>query len=153
MCARLAALRRKGKDEGLTDDSEGDMPGVMEHVVHTHNTMNEMTWQRVQNWERLHPESRECKLNRFLGRPDELSPLARLRALINGQRPFDRHDWYVLRDGKEVRYVIDFYFAEERAGYPDVRRRFRTRRVSCASPLSPGSSFPPTPLPFIEAPR
>lgn len=23
--------------------------------------------------------------------------------------PFDRHDWIVDRDGKEVRYVIDFY--------------------------------------------
>ena len=24
--------------------------------------------------------------------------------------PFDRHDWYVDRNGKEVRYVIDYYF-------------------------------------------
>ena len=24
-------------------------------------------------------------------------------------RPFDRHDWIVNRDGKEVRYVIDYY--------------------------------------------
>lgn len=23
--------------------------------------------------------------------------------------PFDRHDWVVDRDGREVRYVIDFY--------------------------------------------
>jgi cytochrome c heme-lyase len=23
--------------------------------------------------------------------------------------PFDRHDWVVDRDGKDVRYVIDFY--------------------------------------------
>jgi cytochrome c heme-lyase len=122
-CTR-AALRRKGKDAGLTGDgTDGaeNVHDVMEHVVHTHNTMNEMTWERVKGWERLHPESGECKLNRFIGRPDELSPLARLRALVNGQRPFDRHDWFVVRDGKEVRYVIDFYFAEERAGYPDVR--------------------------------
>jgi Cytochrome c/c1 heme lyase len=121
---RNAALRRKGKDGGLSDDGASGTDSVhevMEHVVHTHNTMNEMTWHRVARWERLHPESSESKLNRFIGRPDELSPLARLRALVWGQRPFDRHDWFVLRDGKEVRYVIDFYFAEERAGYADVR--------------------------------
>ena len=23
--------------------------------------------------------------------------------------PFDRHDWIVERDGKDVRYVVDFY--------------------------------------------
>ena len=27
-------------------------------------------------------------------------------------RPFDRHDWYVNRCGKEVRYVIDYYSFE-----------------------------------------
>lgn len=25
------------------------------------------------------------------------------------ERPFDRHDWYVKRGNREVRYVIDFY--------------------------------------------
>lgn len=41
--------------------------------------------------------------------------------------PFDRHDWYVLReDGQEVRYVIDYYSgAPEPTGEPvfylDVR--------------------------------
>ena len=35
--------------------------------------------------------------------------------------PFDRHDWYVDRCGKEVRYVIDFYFNEDKAGTPEVR--------------------------------
>ena len=25
------------------------------------------------------------------------------------QLPFDRHDWIVDRNGKEVRYVIDYY--------------------------------------------
>jgi hypothetical protein len=35
--------------------------------------------------------------------------------------PFDRHDWYVDRCGKEVRYVIDFYFDEDKAGTREVR--------------------------------
>ena len=53
---------------------------------------------------------------RFLGRPHDLSPMARVRSLFYGDVPFDRHDWYVDRNGEEVRYVIDFYFDEEKAG-------------------------------------
>ena len=49
------------------------------------------------------------------------SPLARLQSLVGGQRPFDRHDWVVNRCGEEVRYVIDFYFNEDKAGTPEVR--------------------------------
>ena len=30
--------------------------------------------------------------------------------------PFDRHDWVVERDGKEVRYVIDFYHVPDKTG-------------------------------------
>lgn len=48
------------------------------------------------------------------------SPLARLHSWMGGQLPFDRHDWYVDRCGQEVRYVIDFYFHEEKAGTPEV---------------------------------
>lgn len=33
---------------------------------------------------------------------------------------FDRHDWYVDRCGTEVRYVIDFYFDESKAGTADA---------------------------------
>jgi hypothetical protein len=72
---------------------------------------------QVARWEALHRE--ECgspTLLRFRGRPDELSPLARLRAWLGGPLPFDRHDWYVDRCGREVRYVIDFYFDDDRAG-------------------------------------
>ena len=48
------------------------------------------------------------------------SPLARLHTWMGGQLPFDRHDWYVDRCGQEVRYVIDFYFHEDKAGTPEV---------------------------------
>jgi hypothetical protein len=60
--------------------------------------------------------------------PELHSPLARLRSWLGGPLPFDRHDWYVERCGREVRYVIDFYFDEARAGerYP---------------PLGPGACF------------
>jgi cytochrome c heme-lyase len=116
-----AALNRKGKSDGI--DGESSVSNIMEHVVHTHNSMNEATWDRVMRWEKLHPEAAgKVKLNRFIGRPDELSPLARLRTLLGMPKPFDRHDWYVLRnDEQEVRYVIDFYFDEAFAGQPEVR--------------------------------
>ena len=74
---------------------------------------------QVARWESLH--AGECggpALLRFRGRPDELSPLARLRGWAGGPLPFDRHDWYVDRCGREVRYVIDFYFDDAKAGAP-----------------------------------
>ena len=48
-------------------------------------------------WESLH--FNECgapTLLRFRGRPDELSPLARLSSWLGGPLPFDRHDWCAL---------------------------------------------------------
>ena len=108
------ALMRKGKGGDVEEDD-------MASVVATHNSLNEQTWRDVLRWESLHRE--ECprgpKLLRFQGRPDELSPLARLRAMLGGPEPFDRHDWWVERCGTEVRYVIDFYFKEENAGRAD----------------------------------
>lgn len=117
------ALRRKGKG---ADVSEQDM----ESVVSAHNAMNELTWRRVAAWERaLHREdSAPCggpRLARFLGRPHDLSPAARAEYWLSSKGkearlPFDRHDWYVDRCGKEVRYVIDFYFDESKAGTPQA---------------------------------
>lgn len=93
----------------------------MESVVAAHNTMNEITWKEVWTWELLHRDTcSHPSLLRFLGRPDDLSPLARIRSWFGGSLPFDRHDWYVDRCGKEVRYVIDFYFDEEKAGSADA---------------------------------
>lgn len=80
-------------------------------VVAIHNAVNERSWQEILKYERLHIE--ECatpKLIRFLGRPGDLSPKAKLLGWTTGRTlPFDRHDWHVDRCGKEVRYVVDFY--------------------------------------------
>jgi cytochrome c heme-lyase len=104
------ALVRKNKAD---DVEEADM----DSVVMVHNAMNEDTWRRVAQWEKLHEYTKgEPMLLRFRGRPDELSPLALARVMTGGARPFDRHDWYVDREGREVRYVIDYYFNEEKAG-------------------------------------
>lgn len=51
------------------------------------------------------------------------SPLARIRSWLTGEMPFDRHDWVVDRCGKDVRYVIDFYFYDDKAGTPQVSRQ------------------------------
>lgn len=110
----IAALKRKGKGD---DVSERDMDAV----VHAHNSMNEITWREVWAWEQLHRDAcGEPRLVRFLGRPHDLSPLARVYSWFGGPLPFDRHDWYVDRCGEEVRYVIDFYFDEDKAGSPDA---------------------------------
>ncbi|PJF19817.1 cytochrome c heme-lyase [Paramicrosporidium saccamoebae] len=95
------ALRRKGHTPQAED---------MEVIVTIHNMVNEQTWQKILCWERYYHPNADPKLSRFLGRPDQLSPRAWFRTWLLGYtRPFDRHDWYVEREGKEVRYVIDFY--------------------------------------------
>jgi cytochrome c heme-lyase len=100
------ALVRKNKTEGA---SEADI----ESVVAVHNNMNETTWKQVMIWESLMEENGvSSTLLRFLGRPDDLSPRAQLKALFGHPKPFDRHDWYVDRGGKEVRYIIDYYHDE-----------------------------------------
>mmetsp|Transcript_36390 Transcript_36390/g.34414 ORF Transcript_36390/g.34414 Transcript_36390/m.34414 type:complete len:249 (-) Transcript_36390:129-875(-) len=93
------AMKRKGYNP-----DEGDMPVILA----IHNIVNEQGWTKVKEWESL----RGCekpKLKQFLGRPKDISPKAYLLSLIGYSLPFDRHDWVVDRDGKDVRYVIDFY--------------------------------------------
>jgi cytochrome c heme-lyase len=83
--------------------------------------------------------SLEPRLTRFMGRPNDLTPKARMLSFMArlfpseypDNPPFDRHDWFVERrqpDGssKEVRYVIDYYSAPpdengEPVFYLDVR--------------------------------
>ena len=101
------ALNRKGKGEGVDEDD-------VETIVAIHNNMNERTWKQVMKWEKTFhcDECPDPKLLRFIGRPDELSPMAQFRKLVYGQEPFDRHDWTIDRCGKKVRYIIDYYHDE-----------------------------------------
>lgn len=48
------------------------------------------------------------------------SPRAALRRAFGDTTWFDRHDWWVDRCGTPVRYVIDFYFDEDKAGSIDA---------------------------------
>lgn len=105
------SLHRKGKL------NEGEEENV-DVIVHVHNLTNERTWAEVKAWEnQFHCDTcPDPKLLNFKGRPDDLSPAARWRMWMQGYpRPFDRHDWMVDRCGaKPVRYVIDYYFMEEK---------------------------------------
>jgi len=109
------ALRRKNKADDVDEDD-------VRAIVAIHNNMNEKTWERVRQWEAMHTECKEGpKLSRFMGRPNDLTPLAWIKASLYPPRdrkyPFDRHDWYVDRCGKEVRYVIDYYHEEEHSPF------------------------------------
>lgn len=82
---------------------------------------------------------KQPSLVRFMGRPDEPTPKARMLGFMawmwpakyTAEPPFDRHDWFIRRhapDGseREVRYVIDYYSAPpeptgEPVFYLDVR--------------------------------
>ncbi|GAC96543.1 hypothetical protein PHSY_004123 [Pseudozyma hubeiensis SY62] len=93
----------------------------VETMVLVHNFLNEQAWLEVLEWEKLAgADSSRAELARFQGKPGTLTPKARLFGWMasimpntfSSEPPFDRHDWIVRRpdqDGKEVRYVIDYY--------------------------------------------
>ncbi|KAN0061643.1 holocytochrome c synthase [Thecaphora frezii] len=93
----------------------------VETMVLIHNFLNEEAWKQVLEWEKLAgADASRCELARFQGKPGTVSPKARVFGLLgqlmpsrfSSEPPFDRHDWIVKRpdqDGKEVRYVIDYY--------------------------------------------
>ncbi|KAH3664360.1 hypothetical protein WICMUC_005745 [Wickerhamomyces mucosus] len=114
------AMLRKGKAEDIPEDA-------VESMVDVHNFLNEGAWQEILQWEKSYIEISkiEPRLIQFTGRPDDLSPKARLYLQLskifpetfNTEPPFDRHDWYVLRSSangnknewEKIRYIIDYY--------------------------------------------
>ncbi|KAF4610888.1 hypothetical protein D9613_007021 [Agrocybe pediades] len=93
----------------------------VETMVEIHNFLNEEAWEEVLKWERRRNPDDDIQLARFMGKPGQLSPKARLYMFagwllpsrFNTEPPFDRHDWIIRRPktGEEVRYVIDYYSA------------------------------------------
>ena len=112
------ALKRKGKGD---DVSESDA----ETLVAIHNNMNEVTWNKLLEWEQWHVtrgevEGDQPKLLRFMGRPFDLTPKAQIKSWLGFGIPFDRHDWTVSRgNGVLQRYVIDYYY-DDGQGDDDV---------------------------------
>ena len=107
----------------------------MKTVVPLHNTVNEVAWRYIQNWERGQGGD-ACggiKLTSFKGDAKKITPRAWLGHYVFGKDlPFDRHDWVVNRCGKEVEYVIDFYTTpvqkegEEPKFFMDVRPKLNS---------------------------
>lgn len=138
-----AMLRKGHTDTDVT---------AVESMVAIHNFLNEGAWAEILEWERrfqrgllqgakLSARGEDGsvsgamlgtewpdedlpvpKLSRFMGRPGELTPKAKLLQILSKawparygtEPPFDRHDWFVQRcdkEGacKELRYVIDYY--------------------------------------------
>jgi cytochrome c heme-lyase len=86
-------MRRKG-----WDPQAEDMPAILA----IHNAVNERGWSQVVEWETALHGNADVKLVRFAGRPNDLSPKARVRNWFGSALPFDRHDWIVTRGDKEV---------------------------------------------------
>ncbi|KIK98825.1 hypothetical protein PAXRUDRAFT_631571 [Paxillus rubicundulus Ve08.2h10] len=115
----FAAMARKNHNPKAAD---------MKSIVPIHNAVNERAWSEVLRWEagRGGENCGGVKLVNFKGRPNDISPKARLMTLLGYTAPFDRHDWVVDRCGTRVRYVIDFYTGRGAASsdvsfYLDVR--------------------------------
>lgn len=98
----------------------------MEAVVPIHNSVNELAWRNIMNWERSYLEEMKAKcggisLMSFKGDLKKLTPRAWFKSNVLGyEKPFDRHDWTVDRCGVQVPYVIDFYSASNGV-FVDVR--------------------------------
>lgn len=141
------AMVRKGKLDSSEVGPEAVDAAAVESMVEVHNFLNESCWYEVLAWEKPHTEEShvEPKLLRFMGKPGVLSPRARMQHWLSyvlpgrydGELPFDRHDWVILRGDpssrdkdypgyRRVRYVLDFYGGpDDERGYPtfsvDVR--------------------------------
>ncbi|KAK5030847.1 holocytochrome c synthase, partial [Cryomyces antarcticus] len=127
------ALLKKGYDDTPAEH--------VESMVAVHNFLNEGAWAEIVEWERRFSgglmkgwqlskkgeeaaaaasardrQTQDPKLVRFMGRPDEMTPKAKMLQVMswiypagfNNEPPFDRHDWFVQRqkpggEQKEVR--------------------------------------------------
>lgn len=121
------AMRRKGKLEespttGSVVGEDRDLEEEAHSIISVHNNMNERTWKEILVWEARYCPT-DCpqgpRLLRFEGNSEKISPKAYLKQILgfNGNRTslFDRHDWIIDRCGKEVRYIIDYYYDENKA--------------------------------------
>ncbi len=162
--------------KGYTDTPED----AVESMVAVHNFLNEGAWAEIVEWERRfarglaqgwqecrrgedgiqarsgsperepEAEAPEPRLVRFMGRPGDTTPRAKMLQVMGWmypsrfscEPPFDRHDWYIQRhlpDGRqvEVRYVIDYYSGPpeptgEPVFYLDVRPAVDTPSAAVA---------------------
>uniref|UniRef100_A0AAV1SZR5 Holocytochrome c-type synthase n=1 Tax=Peronospora matthiolae TaxID=2874970 RepID=A0AAV1SZR5_9STRA len=122
------ALKRKEKGDDVHE-------GNVRAIVSIHNNMNERAWAQVEHYEKVcHPDLDGSKLLKFCGRPDTLTPIAWVKCMLGFGTPFDRHDWTVLRsDDTRVRYVIDYYFDDDKSAHDEVPELHSADKVKSIS--------------------
>eukprot|EP00834_Sanchytrium_tribonematis_P004276 NODE_201_length_13147_cov_1.076104.p9 type:complete len:185 gc:universal NODE_201_length_13147_cov_1.076104:4600-4046(-) len=82
----------------------------MNQVVHIHNTVNEMAWQKVLKWESFRIYKEKPILKEFQGTPLYMTPKALWNHYILGyKKPFDVHIWKVSQSNRDIEYYLDFY--------------------------------------------
>lgn len=91
-------------------------PEDVKIVSAIHNVVTEITWAQIKEYESLH-DCKNVTLTKFEGKWDQLSTKAKFLSLCGYEKPFDRHDWYINRCGKEVKYIIDYYGPTEKHGF------------------------------------
>lgn len=121
-----AVIRKNNntKDEKIKQD--------IKEIVNIHNYVNEMCWNKIKENEQLLNDNtnkenqiniNDNKLVRFQGKSQDFTIKALFNHYILGYKlPFDRHDWIINRNGKEIKYIIDFYTGKNNSIYLDIRR-------------------------------
>lgn len=80
-------------------------------VAQVHAIVTEETWRQILEYEALYwKDCKDPKLARFEGLDGFYSIKAKINHYLLGHPwPYDRHDWWVDRCGKEIRYIIDYH--------------------------------------------
>lgn len=97
------ALLRKNKARNIQEYD-------MEYVIRIHNGTNERAWKNVLEWEKYQTYCSEPSLLKFYGNPQAKSIRGMFYKYILRRDHFDRHDWIIDRCGKQIRYILDFYY-------------------------------------------
>merc|ERR1719266_1865101 len=107
-----------------------DLNKTNTNQIKHYNMDDEAAWKEIMKWESMHTHKEDgskidSKMHSSECRADFYSPKARLGALMGFKLPFDRHDCIVNRDGKEIRYVVEYYHdkkdVSEDASNPDAQ--------------------------------
>lgn len=83
------ALKRKGKGADVSEEQ-------VDTLVAIHNNMNDVTWQMLLEWEQWHIDRKAVadntpRLARFMGRPFDLTPKARIKSWLGYGLPVRLH--------------------------------------------------------------
>ena len=102
----------------------------MNQIVHIHNTVNELAWQKVLQWEKYRSNT-EPVLSQFQGTPQYMTPKAMWNYYVLGYtKPFDVHIWKVTQNNSDIEYYLDFYKGMHsklhNSIYVDVRPRMNS---------------------------